>query len=312
MHRSVVPVVALAGCAALVHAQAVEPGTTRLAFEVWNGSSWGSSAALMPGDRVEYRVTVSYTGTQNVFGLASGRYQPTFSNVDNDGPIRDANAPFRNGGISGNAVAGSVLSQAEGQSGGPLATYGRVGFAAFAMNTANLNVLTEHRHGGGFAQANAPAGSWMRLAGSGVTTWPLASIDASQATGMNLNSISRGVAITQASFVNPTGIPPNTFYTTGTQNLVVFRGALLLGDSVETRIITLSNAEGSLLRAGGVNSADDTRYFDWHTNQFGASLRSGVVVQNAIIGVIPSPSSASLVLTAGAVVATPRRRARHG
>lgn len=110
MHRSVVPVVALAGCAALVHAQAVEPGTTRLAFEVWNGSSWGSSAALMPGDRVEYRVTVSYTGTQNVFGLAGGRYQPTFSNVDNDGPIRDANAPFRNGGISGNAVAGSVLS----------------------------------------------------------------------------------------------------------------------------------------------------------------------------------------------------------
>ncbi|MFN5946411.1 MAG: hypothetical protein ACK5P8_02330 [Phycisphaerae bacterium] len=310
MRQYLLSLCVLAGCSTLAHAQPVEPGTTRLAFEVWNGSSWGNATSLFPGARIEYRITVSYTGTQNVHGLASGRYQPTFSNIDNDGASRDANAPFRNGGVSGNA-SGGVLNVWEGPQSDPLASYGRVGFAATAMNSSSLNILTEHRHGGGSPQAGAPAGSWLRLAGSSVTNWPLATLNAAQATGTNLNNIARGIPLTQTPAINAASGAINTFYIAGTQNLVVFRGALILSDSIDLRIITLSNAEGSALRVGGLNNADDTRYFDWHTSVVGGSLRSSVVVSEAIIGIIPSPSTASLAMMAAGVFATRRRRSRR-
>ncbi|HLP84383.1 MAG TPA: hypothetical protein VK157_08535 [Phycisphaerales bacterium] len=308
MRQHLVSLCIVAGCATVARSQIVEPRTTRLAFEVWNGTSWGSSAAFTPGGRVEYRVTISYTGTQSVFGLAGGRYQPTFSGIDNDGPSRDANAPFRNGGVSSNAIPGSVLSQAEGQSGAPLATYGRVGFASQPMNAASLNTLTEHRHGGSSPQADAPPGSWLRLAGSSVANWPLPTLSAAEATTTALRNITRGVVVSQLSAVNPATGTVNTFYVNGSQNLVIFRGALLLSDSVALRTITISNAEGSLLRMGGTSSADDRRYFDWHTSQFGGSQRTGVVVSDATITVIPSAGTASLALIATVALAARRRR----
>ncbi len=301
MKNVLVSLLAVAGMAAVANAQ-----DTRLAFEVWNGSAWTSSVNVQPGARVEYRVTVSYTGTATVYGLASGRYQPAFGGVDNAGASQDTNAAFRNGGVSGNAVAGSMLSTAEGSNGGALASYGRVGFGATAMNSSSLNVLTQFRHTGG--ASGAPAGSWIRLAGSSITSWPLASLSGAQATGANLNNISRGVAITQQPNFNAgTGVE-NTFYVTGTQNLVVFRGALLLSDSTDLRTITLTNTAGSLLRAGGVNSADDNRFFDWHTNQFGGSLRSAAAVAEGAINVVPTPASVAL-LGLGGLVAARRRRA---
>jgi hypothetical protein len=302
MKNVLVSLLAVAGMAAVANAQ-----DTRLAFEVWNGSAWTSSVNVQPGARVEYRVTVSYTGTATVYGLASGRYQPAFGGVDNEGPSQDTNAAFRNGGVSGNVVAGSMLSGADGASGSSLASYGRVGFGATAMNTSSLNVLTQFRHTGG--ASGAPAGSWIRLAGSSITTWPAATLPTgASATAAALNNISRGVAITQQGNFNAGTGAENTFYVTGTQNLVVFRGALLLSDSTDLRTITLTNTAGSLLRAGGVNSADDNRFFDWHTNQFGGSLRSAAAVAEGAINVVPTPASVAL-LGLGGLVAARRRRA---
>lgn len=305
MKNVLVSLLAVAGMAAAANAQ-IEAGTTRLAFEVWNGSSWTSSANVLPGARVEYRVTASYTGSQTAFGLASGRYQPTFNGVDNVGPSQDTNAAFRNGGVSGNAVANSLLNQADGNNGGALTNYGRVDFGATAMNTSSQNVLTQFRHSAG--SAGAPAGEWLRLAGSSVTTWPLATLSAAQATGTAINNISRGVAITQFAQTNAATGAVNTFYVAGSQNVVVFRGALLLSDSTDLRTITLGNVAGSFLRAGGTNSADDARYFDWHFNAFGGSFRSSAVVAEGAINVIPTPASVAL-LGLGGLVAARRRRA---
>jgi hypothetical protein len=299
---------AIAGLATCAAGQTYEPNAGLLRFEVWNGSAWDTAVTTQPNGRVEYRVTVSYVGTQTVFGLSSARYQPVFNSIDNSGPSQDTNAPFRNGGVSGNAVAGSLLTQSEGQSGSPLASYGRVGFGVTAMNSQSLNVLTQHRHGGDAPLAGAPVGAYLRLAGNSVTVWPLPTLDSAQAIGTNFNLIARGVAVTQQPFTNANGLPPGTFYTTGTQRLTIFRGALLLSDLADPRVITISNAAGSLLRNGLVNSADDRRYVDWHTNPFGGSLRTGVIEQSAMITVIPTPTSLAVGVVACVMLLRPRRR----
>ena len=307
MKKVLVSLLAVAGMAVVANAQ-VEAGTTSLSFQVWNGSSWTNTVNVAPGGRVEYRVVVSYTGTATApVGLGSIRYQPTFSNADNSGASVDSNVAFRNGGTSGSAIAGSMLSDAEAQSGAALATYGRSTWGGTAMQSSTLNVLTQFRHGDGAAANGAPAGSWIRLAGNSVTSWPLATLSAAQATTANLNNIARGVVAGQASRINPVTGGVNAFYVGGTSNLVVFRGALNLSDSTAERTLTLSSVAGSQDRVGAANNADDTRFANWLTSDFGGSFRSGVVVSSASI-VVPTPGALALV-GLGGLVAARRRRA---
>ena len=307
MKKVLVSLLAVAGMAVVANAQ-IEAGTTSLSFQVWNGSSWTNTVNVAPGGRVEYRVVVSYTGTStSPVGLGSIRYQPTFSNADNSGASVDNNVAFRNNGTSGSAIAGSMLSDAEAQSGAALATYGRSTWGGIAMQSSTLNVLTQFRHGDGAAANGAPAGSWIRLAGNSVTTWPLATMSAAQATTANLNLIARGVVAGQASRINAVTGQVNTFYAGGTSNLVVFRGALNLSDSTAERTLTLSSAAGSQDRVGAANNADDNRFANWFTSDFGGSFRSGVVVSSASI-VVPTPGALALV-GLGGLVAARRRRA---
>lgn len=284
----------------------IESNASSLRFEVWDGAVWSNQLVVVPGARVEYRAVVNYTGTSTVpLALGSIRYQPTFSNIDNDGASVDGNAPFRNNGVSGVVYANSTLTTAEGVTSQPLPTYGRVNFAATAMQSSTLNVLTQFRHGGGFAQTGAPTGSWIRLAGSSVTAWPQPTLSAP--TAAELNMIARGVVSSQASLLNPVGTPPNPFYISGTQNLVVFRGALLLSDLNDIRTITLSSAPGSQDRAGFIGSPDDARFMTWQTSAFGGSYRTGVVISDARIVVIPAPPGVACVALA-AIAVTRRRR----
>ena len=308
MKKVLVSLLAVAGMAVVANAQTIEAGSTSLSFQVWNGSSWTNTVNAAPGGRVEYRVVVSYTGaSSSPVGLGSIRYQPTFSNADNSGASVDTNVAFRNGGTSGSAIAGSMLSDAEAQSGAALATYGRSTWGGIAMQSSTLNVLTQFRHGDGAAANGAPAGSWIRLAGNGVTNWPLATLSAAQATTANLNNIARGVVAGQASEFNAVTGLANTFYVGGRTNLVVFRGALLLSDATAERTIAISSAAGSQDRAGAANNANDDRFATWFTSSFGGAFRSGVVVSGASI-VIPTPGALALV-GLGGLVAARRRRA---
>jgi hypothetical protein len=132
-------------------------------------------------------------------------------------------------------------------------------------------------------------------------------MSAAQATTANLNLIARGVVAGQASRINAVTGLVNTFYAGGTSNLVVFRGALNLSDSTAERTLTLSSAAGSQDRVGAANSADDNRFANWFTSDFGGSFRSGVVVSSASI-VVPTPGALALV-GLGGLVAARRRRA---
>jgi hypothetical protein len=302
------------GVQSLAQGQLAETARSTLRFEVFDPSvgAWGTTVSVAPAARVEWRAVVSYTGTNtNVHALGGITYQPTFSNVDNTaaGGI-DELLPWRNGGSQGNAIAGSTLTVDEGASGSALESYGRVRFAQTSMNSATISTLTTHRHGGDFAMAGAPAGSFIRVAGSFVTAWPRAALPtAADATAANLNAINRGVFSNQVSNISPIPIePPNTFFLAGTQNLVIFRGAMQLSGLADARTLELSTPAGTLQRFGGVNNADDLRYMSWLVGiSDSSSWRVGVDVVGANIVVVPGPGWAG-VLMGGCVVGCRRRR----
>jgi len=312
--RCAVLAMCVGALATSAHAQLNESLAGELRFEVFDtaSNSWQRTTAVAPASRIEWRVMVSYTGTNtNVNALGSITYQPTFSNIDNtaDGGI-DQLLPWRNNGTQGITVLNSMLTTAEGASGSPLDTYGRVRFGATTANSSSQNIITTHRHGGDFAAAGAPAGSWLRVSGSFGSSWPLAALPTvADATAANLNAINRGVQANQASHVSPIGFP-STWHVFGTQQLVIFRGALQLSDRADARSLELSSAGGTQQRVGGVNNADDTRFMAW---QLGASdngsWRVGVQTLPATITVIPAP--ATLTGLAMLSLATARRSRFH-
>ncbi|HLP83929.1 MAG TPA: hypothetical protein VK157_06225 [Phycisphaerales bacterium] len=317
MQRSMKPAIALATSLCIVagsHAQLDEANATRIELQVYDSaaSAWGSSVNAGAGSRVEWRVVVSYTGSNsNVFAFGGMTYQPTFSNADNTNNANgmDQLAPWRNGGVQGSAVAGSMLTAAEGANGGALPTYGRVVFGGTAMNSSSQNVLSTFRHGGDAPQNAAPSGTWLRIAGNSVTNWPLSVLNTVvDSNAANLNNINRGVFANQQARVNPVTGLTNTFHVGGTQSLVVFRGAFIASGDTSMRDVTMSIPPYTLQRIGAVNSVDDTRFVSWQTNDFGATIRTGFTIQDAVIRLnVPAPGVAA-VISCALLVAARRQR----
>jgi hypothetical protein len=193
-----------------------------------------------------------------------------------------------------------MVTVAEGNDGSALASYGRVGFGGTATNTASFNVITTHRHGGDFpANGFTGSGAALRVAGSFVTTFPSATVGT--ATANDINFINRGLVASQAAALN------NPNYRGGLTGLVIFRAAILLGDSTETRV--LSTDDRSQARAGSsVGSTDDRRFSLWQVtdSEVIGSLRVDMNHIPLSI-VVPSPASMAL-LGLGGLAAARRRR----
>lgn len=303
--------IAASGCslAPSAFAQLSETLGAQLTAQVFNPATgtWGTSLSIYAGSRVEYRYVVSYTGTNtSVLALGGITYQPTMSNADNSGTGTgiDQMQAWRTG-------PAPILTGAEGANGGALASYGRVQYGATAMTTSLGNVLTTFRHGGGAPVNGAPAGSWLRVAGSSVTSWPAATLPTgASATVAALNSISRGVISNQGSWFNPITGALNTSWMGGRSNLVVFRGAVQLSNSPGS--VSFSIADGSLGRIGGVGSSDDRRYMSWQVGGYDSgSWRVGVTVVPATVTIrsflIPAPG---VPVIAGLALAYVTRRRR--
>jgi len=293
-------VAAIGCCGTLAHAQ----DSQQVRFEVFNGATWSSSVDVGPEARIEFRVVVSYTGTRtDLLALGSMRFQPTISNFDLTGSDtqRDRLHPWRNGGVSGNNIPGSMISQAEAAS-PSLPSYGRVfPFGAVAMNAAGQNTLTEFHHQNG--SDRAPAGSWARLAGGFSSNWPLPALTNVPVPADEMLNIDRGIAISQLAVISA-----GTAWQGGTQNIVVFRGAITLGDQL-LRTLVLGAAQGSFLRNGDAQSADDSRYIAWQTSPADAGSHRAfntVIVPGHINILVPAPSA--LALAAAGLLAAARRR----
>lgn len=305
MKNVIVSMLAVAGLAGAASAQTTFEATGgRLTFQVFNPvtNAWGSAIDAAPGQTVQVRVVASYVGTRtDLFAMGEALYQPTFSNADNSGAGAQADqiGAYLNGGNGGNSVAGSMLTAADGDNGNALAGYGRVRFGGTATTATGSNTMTSFRHN---SDNGSPAGSWIRLAGSFVSTWPQALPGTTDAT--NINRILRGISSQQQSqSLN------STFHVAGTSGLVIFRQAITLSDDPAARTVQFSSFIESARRVGGTTSTDDTRYMTWQTGAADSgSHRTGVAYVPAAINVVPTPATAAL-LGLGGLVAARRRRA---
>ncbi|MFO0830940.1 MAG: hypothetical protein U0637_03745 [Phycisphaerales bacterium] len=210
-----------------------------------------------PGQRVEWRLDVVYTGTRtDLFALGEVLFQPTVENADNidAGDGVDAFGPW--------CVVGPCdmppeicypLSQTSARSGDPLARYGKVDFGGNPTSWPGGNQLTLFRHSQG--SGGAPPGEWMRIAGASAMNWPLPLSCPPRPEEINL--ILHGVSSIQQS----QALAPS-HHVSGTAP-VVFRDALQLSMSPFARTITLSTFRTSLGRPVGITSCDDRRYISW-------------------------------------------------
>jgi hypothetical protein len=287
-----------------------EQGGARMEFQAWNGTAWASEVWVQPGSRVEWRMRMSYVGTRtDLFAGGDVLYQPTISNVDytDNGDGVDGLGVWRNGGNSSNNVFGSMLTAAEGESGLPLPGYGRVRFGGTAAAATGSNTMTMFRHSGG--SDGAPSGGWMRLAGSFVTQWPRElnfPAPPLDVTATDMNNILRGISAHQApsAFGDPS-------FVSGTQNLVIFRQALILSNSGDSRMLTISTFREAFRRVGGTTGTaegDDRRVIQWITGvaDTAASHRATdpTIIPATIWVNVPAPFALPALL----VCSTSRRR----
>jgi hypothetical protein len=164
------PLLALA--AGLARAQTYEDNGAMLSFQVWNPvtSTWTSSVGVAPGvaTTVEWRVVANYIGTRtDLFAMCEVLYQPTITGVDDLGANMDQLGAWRNGGVTGNNIPGSMLTEAEGDLVGFPQGYGRVRFGGTASQSNTSNIMTSFRHSNGTFLA--PLGEYIRIAGSFVS-----------------------------------------------------------------------------------------------------------------------------------------------
>lgn len=300
--------IAVTGIAASAFGQiTMETIAATLRYEVaLPGGAWSSSVTINPGDRVEWRAVVSYTGTQPVAALGRIYYQPILSNVDNTGSDStiDQLGAWRliNQGDPPPAL-GNLLSQEEGQSTAILPTYGRVTFGFTSRSTVpgNSGALTGIRHSAG--SNGAPLGEHIRIAGSFNTNWYPASIP-SGSVALN-NQILWGS-------VSDNHTVTSTWFYPGTQNLTIFRQSFVASTDFPTspqRTVTLFSEAATLQRAGGSSGTDDLRFMTWALQGEGgstATVRAGVEYIPATINIIPAPSV--LTLSTLSVFAASRRR----
>jgi hypothetical protein len=267
------------------------------------GGTWGSSVSIQPGQRVEWRAVVTYTGTEDAAALGQMFYQPILSNVDNDGTAstQDRLGDFRP--PSNFPPQTDRLEAAEGETTDVLPSYGRVvyAFTGRSSTPGSSGFLTGHRHWSGGLPG--PSG-FLRIAGGFNTSWYPASIP-NGTVALN-NQILWGV-------VSDNNAPTSTWYVAGTQNLTIFRQAFIASTDAPffgERIVTITSESATLRRAGGGAGVDDTRFMTWARQGEGgptATIRVGVAYIPATIIIVPGPG-ASALLVAGGLVATRRRR----
>lgn len=274
------------------------PIDTELRFEVFDNGQWTRAMRAAPGQQVEWRAVVSYVGPgTGVFALGGLLYQPMISNADNDGAGAQADQVVDLIRDSGLGIPGSLLSQADGESGAPRPTndtvtdnigYGRVDFGQTGMSGATSG-LTAHRHSGG--SNGAPPGEWIRLAGAVAMDWPVIwSGPCPIATCPDISDIRLGVSAHQPSLALA-----GTNHVAGAAGMKVFRGALRLSDRENARLLTISSRAEAVNREGNFGGGDDVRFMDWQLNvtDFG-SYKCGVRFKAARIFVNMEPTDVLL------------------
>jgi hypothetical protein len=280
----------LALAAGVVGASLTANAATTMSLQVSPAlaETWSSSIAATPGQSIDIRVMVSYTGSASgvggaaPIGLSSVIFQPTVSNWQL-GVGGDVLSPMVAVGHNNSTPSGAVLDM-PGQ-------YGRIRPFATVGTTTN-SALFGHVHA---ASAQTGDVSYLRIAQKQVTSW---------LGGIGNTSGGSGVNIKQFGVNNPArplgSVPPFNFALT---DIVIFKFNIVLSSDSAVRSLAVDAP------LQGIYSAfAGFPYVGWYSDP-NEETPSIVDLPSIVPALITVPSPAAGVVLLGLCVAR-RRRAR--
>lgn len=294
--RHAFPLGSLSAAALIAHtglAQPQEPigATMHFEFATQCGAWQPHFIGALPGDRIEWRIVMTFTGTQAATALGRIRYQPIIINADvtGAGATIDQLGTWRNNGSNGQGnttLVQGLLSVADGNNSCPLPNgYGRVQYAWTAMSTTpgGRGPLTAYTHVYGSELStpysvagfkHSPGNAFLRISGANGTHWypPSGTCDPAPCS-------------TDYSVVSDNNNSLSTWFVSGTQGVVIFRQSITLSTDSGSRGLAILSEPATLQQGSTIGLSG---FMTWATAGEGginASIRTGVQFVPGIISI---------------------------
>jgi hypothetical protein len=275
-HVTMVAVAALLGAAGSAFGEGLVEFQVSPALQ----EQWTNSIIALPGQSIDVRVRLTYTGSAAPLGFGSTQFQPTISNWDVSGPSLDVMAPLWNNGIGG------ARTNPPGQVPDAPGLYARIapfGYSATTTSTFLKGHLNSHQGVSYLRVAQAHKTSW--VGGAGNTTG------------------GGGVYCFQPHLDYATANPEIPAFNTNITNIVVFKFGITLSADADPRILVVNAAEDGLPS----NFNTILKWFATSGEPLG-TIRGDATYVPATIQVVPAPGG--LLALLGLSAAARRRRTR--
>lgn len=258
-------------------------------FDSGHNSGWADTITAVPGNHIEVRAVVTFTGTASVVALGQITFQPLVAGWSSSDQLISSGV----GAMSVGPLVGHVPDEP--------GAYGRITpWATSGYSTSSF--LRGHIH-------NNPDGSgltYLRIARADVTNW-IGVGPTSGGAAINNTTGGGGVTINQGTIgsARPANLPPQVL---GTQNLIVFKFGFVLGNGDGVRTLEVSGWLGPSNDGSPIPPPFTEPPVRWHISENSpqpGAYQSYAAVERAAIHVLPSPTTLAVV---GILIVMHRRK----